>query len=363
MGDITNDVLFDFLEEIGREVKQIFLSSPFIQRLPDGIIKSRILDYSLRGGKNLRPALLCAASCAVGGSIEQSIMVGAAIEMFHTWTLVHDDIIDQDLTRRGGPTIHKRIFDDFKNWTDSAVTRAHLAHSLALLTGDAQHGFVLELMTRAATTKKLSSDLVLHLISDLEGVVLPELLCGEVSDVLQTAVSLETITQEEIERMSERKTGALLEFSVVAGGMIGINTTDRSHPRLTALSLYGKNLGIAFQLRDDILGILGNEKTLGKPIGSDFREGKRTLPVKFAYSLLNAESKNELSHLIGKADLSDNEVDYLKSLIVKSGAIELVEEKAEKLINDSCEALGLLPQSRYRDILEAIATYTVSRNK
>lgn len=352
-----------FLKDTGRAIKNRLLASTFIKRLPDGPIKDRILDYSRRGGKYIRPGLTCAAAGAVGGRPEDALAVGAAIEMFHTWTLVHDDIIDRDDSRRGGPTIHARIMEDFKYWDPerTAISREHLAHSLALLIGDAQHGLVMDLLIQPALDGTLPADLVLNLILKLEGDVLPALLTGEVSDVLQAGMSLEDITYEEIETMLARKTGALLTFSLVAGGMIGLRTTSTDHPMLKALSLFGEKLGIAFQLRDDLLGIMGDENKLGKPIGSDFREGKRTLAVKYAFDHADKDGKTMLKKLIGKPDLTEKEVRYLKQKLVEWGGISYVETYAEKLISDALKALDTLPDNKYRSILAAVARYTVKR--
>jgi geranylgeranyl diphosphate synthase, type I len=366
LGDIKSFTsLQTFLTDIGERVREELISAPFIQRLPDGLIKDRILDYSLQGGKCLRPALTCAACGAVGSDPWKALPVGVAIEMFHTWTLVHDDIIDRDQFRRGGPTVHHRIYNDYANWSQGkpSIPRDHLAHSLALLTGDAQHGFVMDILTRAGLEKILPPELVLHLIYLLEGQVLPDLLSGEVSDVLQTGLTLESITEQEIERMLQQKTGVLLTFATIAGGLIGLNTVDHNHPFINALNRYGSNLGLAFQLRDDILGIYGDEQKLGKPIGSDFREGKRTLIVKYAYEASDTNTRKYFKSLLGKSDLNQDEISILKKLVTDSGATERVEQKSENLIETSRTALKILPDSKFKQILIDIADYTVYRQK
>lgn len=285
--------------------------------------------------------------------------------MFHTWTLVHDDIIDRDQYRRGGPTIHHRIYRDFPDWDlqNPLLPQDHLANSMAMLIGDAQHGFVIDILAQSALADDLPSHIVLKLIAMLEGQVLPDLLTGEVSDVLQTGIPLDRIRIDEIELMLRRKTGTLLSFSVVAGGLIGLNIIDLEHPWIRILSAYGSNIGLAFQLRDDILGILGDEEMLGKPIGSDFREGKRTLAIKYAYDLSDIKTREFIQRLLGKSDMTAEEAGLLKKTVISSGAIDRVARRSEQLIHDSISILSELPDSPYLDILTGIAEYSVQRLK
>ncbi|MBN1552779.1 polyprenyl synthetase family protein [bacterium] len=360
-----NSALRLFLEKTSKDVKNILLHSDFVKRLPIGVIKERILDYSVRGGKCLRPALVLASTGVVGGTPDDALGIAVAIEMFHTWTLVHDDIIDRDRFRRGGLTIHAQIYDDFSQWNthDPGIPRDHLAHSLAILVGDAQHGLVMDLMANAGLNGHLDPGLILHLIAGLEGDVLPALLSGEVSDVLQTGIPLESIEFEDIEIMLRRKTGALIAFSALAGGMIGLNCSDRNHPFLQSLDQYGISLGLAFQLRDDILGILGDQTKLGKPIGSDFREGKRTLAIKIAFDRADKPSKLKIKKLLGKSDLTLDEYEQLKQFCIFWGGVDEVESWARKLIDKALQALVTLPDNQYRYLLQAIAEYTVNRQK
>ncbi len=355
--------LTKFLDDISVKVKEILLSSRMVTRLANGPIKDRILDYSLRGGKCIRPGLVCAAAGALGGNPEDALGIATGIEMTHTWTLVHDDIIDRDEYRRKGLTIHAQIMQDNPDWTacNPAMSVEHLGHSLALLIGDAQHGLVLELMANEGLSGTLPPELVLFLISELEGTVLPALLTGEVSDVFQTGDPLYKITPEEILLMLERKTGALITFSVLAGGLIGLKSTSLEHPWIHALRKYGDNLGLAFQLRDDILGIVGNTNELGKPVGSDFREGKRTLAVKYAYDKLGKAGKTLMADLLGKPDMTADEVAKLRDLVAEGQGVEQVDAYSKSLIEEALKSLEEIPESPYLSILKSVAEYTIAR--
>ncbi|HPQ39040.1 MAG TPA: polyprenyl synthetase family protein [bacterium] len=365
MNSVDFNILNEYLRDTGDRIRRRLGILPFLQQLGAGPIQDRLLDYVVRGGKNLRPALTMMACGAVGGNPDDALDIGIAIEITHTWTLVHDDIIDRDDSRRNGPSVHARIREDYADWelNNPGMTVDHLALSMALLVGDAQHAMAMEIMARAGRAGIIPADLVLYLIAELEGAVLPALLTGEVDDVFQTGIPLGKITRDEILLMLQRKTAALLTYSVTAGGMIGLGIADPQHPMIHSLRTYSDNLGIAFQLRDDILGIEGDEIKLGKPVGSDFREGKRTLAVKIAWDNGSGAEKTAIESLLGKPELTMDEVNHLRHLVESLGGIEAVSAMASHRIETALAALEDLPRSRYRDILAAVADYTIRRRK
>lgn len=354
-----------YLDQTGVVLRERLQSTPFLGQLGAGPIKDRLLDYILRGGKNLRPALTRLACEAVGGQGDQAIDVGIAIEITHTWTLVHDDIIDRDDARRNGPSVHAKIREDYADWADinPGMTAEHLAHSMALLVGDAQHAMAMNILSQTGLTGNLKPELALFLISELEGNVLPALLTGEVDDVFQTGYPLSQITVDEILLMLRQKTAALLTFSVTAGGLIGLNGIDLQHPYILALKSYSENLGIAFQLQDDLLGILGDEDKLGKPVGSDFTEGKRTIAVKTAWVNATNSQKKTMERLLGKPDLTRDEIDLLRQLVIDCKGIDRVRSMAEEHIQRAHKALDELPDSQAKQFLAEIADYTINRQK
>lgn len=354
-----------FLVTIGDLLRRQLPDTRFLRQLGAGPIKNRLLDYVMRGGKNLRPAMTCLACGALGGAPEDAIDAGIAIEMTHTWTLVHDDIIDRDETRRGGPSIHAGIRMEYSDWDhhNPAMTPEHLGLSMALLIGDAQHAMAMDILAQAGLNGRLPMDLALFLIGELEGKALPALLTGEVDDIFQTGLPLHRITREEILLMLERKTAALLTFSVVSGGLIALGKPDLRHPGIQALHTFGNSLGTAFQLQDDILGITGDTQTLGKPIGSDFKEGKRTLAVKIAWENGSSQQKSRIQHLLGKADLTETEVLEMRALVLTLEGVEHTEKLASQHVSRALDALKILPETHYRNLLADIAKFTVTRRK
>jgi geranylgeranyl diphosphate synthase, type I len=361
----TRPDLNTFLVTIGDLLRKQLPDTQFLRQLGAGPIKDRLLDYVMRGGKNLRPAMTCLACGALGGEPEKAVDVGIAIEMTHTWTLVHDDIIDRDETRRGGPSIHAGIRMEYSDWEhhNPSMTSDHLGLSMALLIGDAQHAMAMDILAQAGLKGRLPTDLVLFLIGELEGKALPALLTGEVDDIFQTGLPLNQISREEILLMLERKTAALLTFSVVSGGLIALGKPDLHHPCIQALHTFGNNLGIAFQLQDDSLGITGDSLTLGKPIGSDFKEGKRTLAVKIAWENGSLKQKARIQQLLGKADLSETEALEMQTLVLSLGGVDHTEKLASHHIAVALDTLKTLPETHYRNLLADIADFTVTRRK
>ena len=239
-------------------------------------------SYIIRRAKRLRPSiLLLAAGCFGGPGAEQAAFPAAVgVELFHTWTLVHDDIIDHDAQRRGGPTVQKLIQDVAlreKEITDSAQAEDY-AHSVAILTGDIQHGWAVDMFVEVVRrAPDVDPKVILQIIGYLEGVVLPHLIGGETLDVqfgLMPLGQLFGLSEREIVDMLWMKTGALYEFAGMAGVMIGKNTDDINDAHVQRMKRFAGNCGIAFQLQDDILGIVGDEKTLASG-GLRYPRGKK----------------------------------------------------------------------------------------
>ncbi|RTR35216.1 polyprenyl synthetase family protein [Robertmurraya yapensis] len=262
------------------------------------IIKEAML-YSLEaGGKRIRPLLLFATVNAFGEQAEKGLMTAAAVEMIHTYSLIHDDLpsMDNDDLRRGRPTNHKVFGDAF-----------------AILAGDALLTYGFQLIT---DSKNVDAETKIRLIRELaiaagaEGMV-----GGQVADMNGEN---KVLTLEELEYIHNHKTGKLLAFCAVAGAILS-GASDDIIEKFRAFALH---LGLAFQIRDDILDLEGQEEKLGKPVGSDEHNHKSTYPalltmdgakhtlekeIEAAKSLLKATSVNtqlleELTDLVATRD-------------------------------------------------------------
>ena len=328
---------------------------------PDDIYRG-VHSYLDAGGKALRAAVLLLSCGAVSGDEDKAIPAAAAIEVYHAWTLVHDDIIDRDLKRRGVATVHEEIRQQaVKKLKLKAAEAAHYGVSMAILAGDLQQGWTISLLAELAREKGVNPILVLQLILDLEVDVQCALIEGEALDLQFSKLPLESLNEDKILDMLWKKTGALYQYAGKAGAMIGLDQPNARHPYVEALSQFTSNCGIAFQLQDDILGILGDEKKLGKPVGSDIREGKRTTIVFHALKEAGRGDRAFLLRTLGNERATLAQLKRAKGLLVKLGGVDHTIELAEKYVKRAFAALEPLPDSDHKRLLLAWANYMVRR--
>jgi geranylgeranyl diphosphate synthase type I len=331
---------------------------------PD-IIEESVTSYIKRGGKRLRPAVLLMACGAVGGDEEAAIPAAAAIELFHTWTLVHDDLIDNDGLRRGQSTVHvaaKRVALENLKLTEAQAQK--YGEDVAVLAGDIQHGWSISLFTEKPLVEKVHPKVIFKLINTLQTYVLTTLVHGEMIDVEfgMRENGILDISEDQIINMLWMKTGVLYEFAGMAGALIGKNSAETDDAEVIAIKSFCSNCGVAFQLRDDILGILGKESKLGKPVGSDIREGKKTTIVRTA--LLNANQKESevIRGILGKRDASEDEIRMVTKLLVDLGGVQRTYELATAYIEKANPFLADIRDSKYKVLLKQWAYYLVERN-
>lgn len=243
-----------------------------------GYVDERLQPIDESGGKRFRP-LLCVLACeAVGGSIEQALAIAAAIEILHNFSLVHDDIEDRDATRRHRPTV-------WKLWGEAQ----------GINVGDA----LFAVAGRAVLDSPADPSIVLDIARGF-GDTARALTEGQYLDM--TFETRADVQADEYSTMVANKTGALIEFSVWAGARIG-GSDERT---LNAIRAFGRELGKAFQIQDDISGIWASQDRTGKEPGTDLRNGKKTLPVLLAAqhaqepyrSVLAAYIKSETDHVM-----------------------------------------------------------------
>lgn len=355
----------DFFKELDRRnhiIRDFILDSRFVDRFHPEEIRWAVTAYVRYGGKRLRPAIVLFSAGAVGGDEAQALPAAAAVEIFHTWTLVHDDVIDRDPLRRGKSTVHHHYAveaaDPAGKLALSEELAKHFGVSIAILTGDIQHGWGISMMTELMK-RGVSPELTLELIDELDTVVLNTLVEGEVLDILYSQRPVETLTPEEIEAMLWKKTGALYEFCGRAGARIGVGGKD--DPMVDAVGRFAALCGTAFQLQDDILGVVGNQEALGKPVGSDLREGKRTLVVHHAFKNANEAQKAQILSVLGNASATEQEATDVINLLRDLGGVDAVAKRAKDLIADAREHLQVLQETPYRDLLNQWAGFMIAR--
>ena len=350
------------LNEREQKVNEYFQRPQFREWFKPQDLQDAVYAYLQRSGKRLRPAVLLWSCGAVGGNEDTALPAACGVEMFHTWTLVHDDLIDNDDLRRGGPTVHKlgQTFASEKLGYDENRSREY-GRDLAVLTGDSQHGWNVSLFCECARNGGVDARAVIEIIYHLESYVVNTLIEGETLDVQYSRTPIEQLSREDIVHMLWMKTGVLYEFAARAGAMIGLNTADTNHPCVAALARFASSCGTAFQLQDDILGLMGKEEKLGKPVGSDVREGKKTTIVYFALKSASPEERAFLLATLGNRGASASDVSKAIDMMVSLGGVKRTSELALEHINKALPELAVLPDSPYKEMLTEWAHYMINR--
>ena len=358
-----NAQLLSYLKESGDAILSYYKENPPYALTPAELHEGTFV-YFERGGKRLRPAICRLAAGALGGAEAEAAATpcALALELYHNWTLVHDDMIDHDDTRRGKSAVHKLITDSFAEFGKEKA--AEYGFDAALLAGDALHSAAIAYLSQLSDSGFVPPEVTLKILSLLEGKYGPFLIAGETIDtkngVLYGEGSFYRLTKEEVTFMMAGKTGALFGISALSGALIGSRQTNEDDSLCAPLARFAELCGIAFQLQDDILGVTSTEKTLGKPIGSDIREGKPTILLLTAYENATDSEKEFLRRTVG---FSKNEADILRAReILMERGLEETRGLAASYLNQAANALAPLPDSSYKELLEAWRSFMLSRD-
>jgi geranylgeranyl pyrophosphate synthase len=276
------------------------------------------------GGKQLRPVLLLACCEAVGGDFRSLLDVAVALECVHNFTLVHDDIMDEDDLRRGRQTVHKK-------WNENT----------AILTGDALLVKAFELLSSVEERK------MPYMIGEFSSGIL-EICEGQVLD--KEFEKRETVSVEEYYDMIAKKTGRLFSLSCQLGAYLG----DGSAEQIKALEQYGNRIGFAFQIQDDVLDLISRDDVLGKNIGSDLRGGKKTFLVSYALDHLHAEELQLFNSILALKSPAKSDFEQFIQLCKKSGTFDAAETEIQQALAAARRNLSLIKTSVAKDILIAL---------
>ena len=295
---------------------------------PVALIPQLAAHIVAAGGKRLRPLLTLAAARMCGYSGQRHVHLATCVEFIHTATLLHDDVVDESLLRRG-----------------LASANAVFGNQASVLVGDFLFARAFQLMVEDGSLK------VLEILSRAAATIAE----GEV---------LQLVTQNDLSTTDERyldvikgKTAALFAAACQVGAVVAARPAVEEQ----ALSDFGMNLGIAFQLVDDALDYAADQATLGKTIGDDFREGKITLPVLAAYEAGSETERAFWRRTIETSDQTDADLDEAIRLIERHGAIATTLARAADFAVAAKTRLAVFPDSPWRHSLAAVADYTVSR--
>jgi geranylgeranyl diphosphate synthase type I len=289
-----------------------------------GVLMDAVASLTLRGGKRLRAMALYAGYCAARGDgdmdPEPALDAAAALELLQSYFLIQDDWMDGDEERRGGPSVH------------AALGRAHadpkLGAKLAILASDLGGGAAWELIARAPFLPARMQEAMAAF-----GQMHFEVIAGQHLDLL---------THPNVELVHQLKSGS---YTVRGPLRLGALLGNASAEQLDALERFGAPVGVAFQLRDDVLGTFGDPSSVGKPVGNDLRAGKRTALIAEARKTLDEEQTRTLDRVLGNAAASDADVAEVTQLLLASGARERVEARALGLLAQADAALATAPLS------------------
>jgi octaprenyl-diphosphate synthase len=282
------------------------------------------------GGKRVRPAVLLMASRLGGYQGDRAVLYASVVEFIHTATLVHDDIIDGADLRRGRLAVHSRWGND-----------------ITVLLGDYLY---IKSMAMALTQDSLE---IIRLLCD----VTLRMIEGELYQLTKTGDV--DITEDEHFEIIRRKTAFLFGGCAQIGGMLGGVTTERE----AALREYGFNLGIAFQLVDDLLDYTADQAALGKPVGGDLREGKVTLPVIYLLRRGGPEADRLIRDVVRDRSVTPEQWRDIGRLLREHRTTELAYERAHEYANRAKDCLMVFPPSRERDGLLALSDYVLARER
>lgn len=284
-----------FMEELKTWSQQVDLAMQ--EYLPPADAYPATLHEAMRysvfaGGKRLRPILVLAAAKAVGGSTAKVMPVACALELIHTYSLVHDDLpaMDNDELRRGRPTNH-----------------IVYGEAMAILVGDALLTLAFELIGRcgAEYTPEAANRVVLEIAqaSGSRG-----LIGGQVVDILSEN---KPIGADVLEYIHRHKTGALFRAAIRSGAILGGATTAQ----LEALTVYAEQMGLAFQIKDDLLDIEGDQTKIGKPVGSDIKNQKVTYPSLYGVAKAREMAANAAQEAIDALKIFNHEAEFLRAIM------------------------------------------------
>jgi len=327
----------------------------------------RLREYVLRGGKRLRGALCLLGCAAGGGSGQEAFPAALGLELFHAYLLVHDDFMDRDQERRGGPTLHVAFaqpgavaaapnllfVDTLQIVEEPAVAREHTAGSLAILFGSLCQAWALEQIfaSPVAPERTLAA-------ARLIARALGEVTLGQALDVAAPLAG--ELPRSAALRIEELKTGS---YTFALPLRLGALLAGASQETQDALAAYAHPLGKAFQIADDLLGTFGAPEQTGKSAGNDLREGKRTLLVLRALEAASPADVAALREGLGRHDLSEAGVEELRAILRRSGAEAFARAEAARLCDESVAALASLSIPRaVAEELRAIARYAVQRD-
>lgn len=352
------ETLVNFQKEINPLIARYFDQVIAESEKEDQFIADALMavkDVTLSGGKRLRAAGMYYGYLAGGGEDKQAMLeTSVSVEFIHAFLLIHDDIMDRDAIRHGVPTIHERYRHLAEKLFPKTDAR-HFGNSIALIVGDMVGALGNDIIFRSSFPKER----VFQALSQLQKIIAFTVV-GQAKDVYLEY--RKSATPEEILKMYEYKTA---KYTMEGPVHLGLLLAGAGEEMIGKFSAYAIPLGIAFQIQDDILGLYGTSERIGKPRGSDLKEGKMTLLNALLLERLSGKERGEFLLLLEKGDaLDDSDIERVQLLMREGGVLSEVKDLALSLIREGETALqslkGDIPDEAY-DFFQGIAEYMSAR--
>ena len=298
--------------------------------------------YIKSGGKRLRPFLLIKSSEMFGGNLRRALPAAAAVELVHNFSLVHDDIMDNDDMRHSVQTVHK-----------------HYGMPLAILAGDILFSKAFELLAVHGRAKGIPEKAICEMVAKLSSACI-QVCEGQATDVQLASMNNKlSFDSPQYINMISKKTAALFELSCALGVLSAPNSSAVDVERL---SWFGRNIGIAFQLVDDLIGITGDPKLTGKAVGNDLREGKKTYPILLALRNAKGENRSKILKIFGRKNASASDLKEAVGTISTIGIEKEIRLAARTHIEKAVQSLADYADSEAKRALESSASFIVERS-
>jgi geranylgeranyl pyrophosphate synthase len=310
-------------------------------------------EFAIKG-KHLRGCLFLFSYEMAGGSdINAVLPIAAAIEINGSALLIHDDIMDNDLLRRGGPSMFAQYIEEGKkmrvhNPKEYGVGTGILIGDIAIILG-------FELLDRTLINRDIRSKVLQRYAQDMQITAVGQMMDFDFSSVDQEP------TEEEILKIYSLKTA---QYSLINPFLMGAEAVGASKEYCRALLEIAKTLGIIFQIRDDVMGLLGDEKVTGKAARSDVRENKKTLIRRYLFEAANEEQTQHLLRVFGNKDIADKDFEALINFVKTSGVEEKIDNQLKEMANEVLKKLDALKlDEKHHSMMKELVQYSLTRAK
>ncbi len=324
-----------------KKTKQIEKNAKIVNRYLNSKLKGnpkKLYDAAehliIHGGKRLRPYMVIRSCQIVGGKSSNAMNAASAVEMVHNFSLVHDDIMDNDEIRHGVPTVHKKY-----------------GMPLAILAGDVLFSKAFQIISNSRLSDSTTTQLVSRLAKACVDICEGQLLDIKMAEERKIPSQADYIT------MIGKKTAALFDVSCAMGAICASNKSKD----VSNLSSFGRNLGIAFQITDDLIGVMGNPKVTKKPVGNDLREGKKSLPILMAIKLAKGKDKKIILKAFGNSKVTRKDLNKAVEVIKSLGIEESVRKQAQKYSEKAEKSLSKYSGSAKSELI-TLLDFVVKRS-